>query len=209
MGATTERIRLRWILPTVCFTVTAVLLTLDPYLNQCPPTDSWSYCSSLPRLLAALLNGPGFLFLPSTLLLYGKFFEFGRLVGVLVMWCAIGWVLDRKRDQPGLPCIRTRWIRDVISIPALFLCGLSIFVLVSIARTPNHRISLQYVWQDVGQHSLLLALERGAGLWTTYGLIAWFLVFFVYFATEVFLYPRSSGRVLHANLVGKTESLSK
>jgi hypothetical protein len=203
MGSTTRGIQLRWVLPVISVTITAVLLTLDPFFNRCPTTDSWSYCWSLPKLFAALINGPGFLLFPRMIHVYGRFFEFGRLLGVLVMWFAIGCVVDRKRNQPGLPFIRTRWIRDVICIPALFVCGFSILLLVGVAGTPNHRMGMRYVWHYVRQHGLLPTLEGGAGLWAIYGLIAWLLFFLVYFARELFFYSRPDARVSDADLVSK------
>jgi hypothetical protein len=139
------------------------------------------------------MDGPGFFF-PAGLRaveINGKFFEFPRLFGVFLMWLYIGWFWDRMRDRPELACVRTRWVRDAIYIPALVVCAsLLLLTTVNVVASSKHQfIALHYLLAGVSQYGLLRVLQGSGKIFAEYGLTVWLLGFLAHFIREVFFFP--------------------
>lgn len=180
------RFRWTWLLPSAMVAITVVLMIVNMkqeaefWAAHRGLTDTPGEIQQPARLLAELLNGPGFFlsfWIPDMPAL-GRFYDSGRLFGIAFFWILIGWLLDRRHRGVGTPVIRIRWIRAAFH---------SLLLLISILLIWAILLSLRS--QEMLPTQSLLGVLRALGVRATvlgnYAILIWATGGAAYFGKEL------------------------
>jgi hypothetical protein len=179
------RVRWMWVLPSTMLVCTTFLIFLaakqEEQFFQSSDTP-WAFQPPA-RLVAQLLNGPGFLltFLVPGVTIRGHYiYDFGRLAGVVLFWTWVGWELDRRTRDTRKYIITIPWLRGWIYAT---LFGLSVLMLVGTVLD-LHSSGLLFshlLWDEISVWGLWISvLAKYAG-------ILWFIAGAIYFLRQLML----------------------
>jgi hypothetical protein len=186
-GSILRAVRWARVLPVLAVGITSVLMILAAKQNEeiwatyARHSDTPQEFQAPARLFAQILNGPGFFFTVwrGGFEAFGLYFsDVGRLLGVVLFWCWVGWALDRRLRGTCAPFIRSRLVRG--SLYATLL-GLSCMFAGLILEDLHSRMLFPagHVWRFV------VAVGLRYSAWNFYVFLLWTFAFVLYFGRKL------------------------